>query len=101
MRRLRTLRGNVRCVAGLLIAGVVAPGAFAQAQKKEMAPKRIAIRAGRLIDGKSDAVIGNALILIEGDKIVSVTPGGSAPAGTEILDLSKSTVMPSLPRLRQ
>jgi len=37
-------------------------------------PKQIAIRAGRLIDGKSDTPIANALILIEGDKIVSVTP---------------------------
>jgi len=33
----------------------------------------------RLIDGKTDAPIANALILIEGDKIVSVTPGGTLP----------------------
>jgi imidazolonepropionase-like amidohydrolase len=55
---------------------------------------RVAIRAGRLIDGKSDKLIENALILIEGEKIVSVTAGGSAPAGVEVIDLSKATVMP-------
>ena len=63
-------------------------------QSPSPALKRVAIRAGRLIDGKSDAPISNALILIEGDKIVSVTPGGSSPAGVELIDLSKATVLP-------
>ena len=58
------------------------------------APHRIAIRAGKLIDGKSDKPGENALILIEGDKIVSVTAGGSAPAGADVIDLSKATVLP-------
>jgi imidazolonepropionase-like amidohydrolase len=65
-------------------------------QSATAAPKRIAIRAGRLIDGKSDTPISNALILIEGDKIASVTAGGSAPAGVEVIDLSKATVLPGL-----
>src|SRR5579863_9047271 len=58
------------------------------------APKQIAVRAGHLIDGKSDKPVENALVLIEGDKIVSVTPGGAAPAGVEVIDLSKATVLP-------
>src|SRR5208282_3672371 len=49
---------------------------------------------GRLIDCKSDAPIANALILIEGDKIVSVPPGGTPPAGVELIDLSNATVLP-------
>lgn len=57
-------------------------------------PHRIAIRAGQLIDGKSDKPLVNALIVVEGDKIVSVVAGGSAPAGVEIIDLSKATVLP-------
>jgi imidazolonepropionase-like amidohydrolase len=57
-------------------------------------PHRIAIRAGRLIDGKSDKPIENALIVIEGDKIVSITAGGKAPAGADEIDLSKATVLP-------
>ena len=60
------------------------------------AAKRIAIRAGRLIDGKGGAPMSNALILVEGDKITSVTAGGAAPAGVEVIDLSKSTVLPGL-----
>jgi imidazolonepropionase-like amidohydrolase len=58
------------------------------------ASRRIAIRAGKLIDGKNDRPLENALILVEGDKIVSVTPGGNAPAGVEVIDLSKATVLP-------
>ena len=65
------------------------------AQEKQSArPKRIAIRAGHLIDGKSDKVLADALIVIEDDKIVSVTTGGAPPAGVELIDLSKSTVLP-------
>ena len=58
--------------------------------------KRIAIRAGKLIDCKSDTPITNELILIEGDKILSVTPGGAPPPGIEVIDLSKATVLPGL-----
>jgi len=57
-------------------------------------PQRIAIRAGQLIDGKSDKPLVNALIVIEGDKIMSVVAGGSAPTGVEVIDLSKATVLP-------
>jgi imidazolonepropionase-like amidohydrolase len=68
---------------------------LSQAQNKPAAPpKKFAIRAGHLIDGKSDSPIANALILVEGDKIVSVTPGGTPPAGVELIDLSNATVLP-------
>jgi imidazolonepropionase-like amidohydrolase len=56
--------------------------------------KRIAIRAGHLLDGKSEKPIDNAIIVVEDDKIVSVTPGGTPPAGIEMIDLSKETVLP-------
>lgn len=80
----------VACV-GLAISVRAANGAQ---EKEKAATKKIAIRAGRLIDGKSETPILNALILIEGDKIVSVTPGGTPPAGAELIDLSKATVLP-------
>jgi imidazolonepropionase-like amidohydrolase len=67
-----------------------------QEKRREAPPKKIAIRAGRLIDAKSDAPISNALILIEGDQIVSVTAGGSPPVGVKTIDLAKATVLPGL-----
>jgi imidazolonepropionase-like amidohydrolase len=85
-------------LAALIAAFVLAAGtglaAYGQTAKKEAPPKRVAIRAGRLIDGKSDSAIQNAVIVIEGDKIVSVTAGGAPPSGVELIDLSKATVMP-------
>ena len=85
----------------LLIAAVAVTGILlcvretGQAQEKEKAAaKKVAIRAGRLIDGKSDTPISNALILVEGERIVSVSAGGTAPAGVEVIDLSKTTVLP-------
>lgn len=63
-------------------------------EKKPAPPKRMAIRAGHLIDGKNDKVLDNALIVIEDDKIVSVATGGTPPTGVELIDLSKSTVLP-------
>ena len=85
----RGFRWFVVGFAMFLLGGVV----LAQ-EKSSAAPHRIAIRAGRLIDGKSDVPIANALILVENDKIASVTPGGPAPAGVEVIDLSKATVLP-------
>ena len=55
--------------------------------------KRIVVRAGRLIDGKSERPIANAMIVVDGGKIVSVTPGGTAPADAEVIDLSHATVL--------
>src|SRR5277367_4581663 len=80
-RRLAILMGVVLCCVSL----------NAQAPKKET--KRIAVRAGKLIDGKSEQPISNAMIVVEDGKIVSVTPGGIAPAGVEVIDLSHATVL--------
>ncbi|HKI10804.1 MAG TPA: amidohydrolase family protein [Candidatus Acidoferrum sp.] len=84
---------HIRKLAVCLALLFFCASAFAQ-EKPAAVPKKIAIRAGRLIDGKSDTVVANALILIEGDKIVSVTPGGTPPAGVELIDLSRATVLP-------
>ncbi|HTA49299.1 MAG TPA: amidohydrolase family protein [Verrucomicrobiae bacterium] len=80
-------------LAAVLLLSIPCSFLYAQ-QSSAPAPKHVAIRAGRLIDCKSDAPISNALILIEGDKILSVTPGGSPPPGVELIDLSKATVLP-------
>src|SRR5262245_22544687 len=78
-------------LAALVPAWAQAPAAAAQ---KSAPAKRMAIRAGHLIDGKSVKPLDNVLILVDGDNISSVTPGGSAPAGVVTIDLSKSTVLP-------
>jgi imidazolonepropionase-like amidohydrolase len=54
----------------------------------------IAIRAGRLIDGRGGPPIANAIILIDGDRITKVGPGLTIPANARVIDLSRATVLP-------
>jgi imidazolonepropionase-like amidohydrolase len=55
---------------------------------------RIAIRAGRLIDGLGGAPVSDAVILVENDRITAVGRGLAIPAGARVIDLSGSSVMP-------
>jgi imidazolonepropionase-like amidohydrolase len=86
-------RRTLCCASLAVLSAFLVSGAWAQ-QAASTPAKRLAIRAGRLIDGKSDTPVANALIVIEGDKIVSVAPGSSAPSGVELIDLSRATVLP-------
>jgi len=56
------------------------------------------LRAGMLIDGKSDAPKRNQVIVIRGNKIENVADAASAkiPEGATVVDLSHSTVLPGL-----
>jgi imidazolonepropionase-like amidohydrolase len=62
------------------------------------APKTIAIRAGHLFDSKSGQVLTNQVVVIQGDRIVEVGPASSVkvPATAEVIDLSRSYVLPGL-----
>jgi imidazolonepropionase-like amidohydrolase len=57
---------------------------------------RVAIRAGRLIDGRGGPPIANAVILIEGDRITAVGAGLTIPGNARVIDLSRYTVLPGL-----
>src|ERR1700719_2274049 len=84
---------NVIAILAITAMGTTISAAYAQ-EKPASPAKKIAVRAGHLIDGRNDKVIDNALILIEGDTITSVSSGGQPPAGVELLDLSQYTVLP-------
>jgi imidazolonepropionase-like amidohydrolase len=62
------------------------------------APKTVAIRAGHLFDSKSGQVLANQVVVIQGDRIAEVGPASSVkiPAGAEVIDLSRSYVLPGL-----
>jgi len=71
------------------------------AQKKSSAPALFpftVIRAGTLIDGKSDAPRRDQVIVIRGNRIDGVSDAAAAkiPAGATVIDLSHSTVLPGL-----
>ncbi len=56
----------------------------------------IAIRAARLIDGKSDAPMSNAVVLVEEGKIVAVGSGLATPSDAQVIDLGDKTLLPGL-----
>ena len=58
--------------------------------------RRLAIRCGRLIDGKADTAAGPSVILIEGDHITAVGPNPNIPTDAQVIDLSRATVLPGL-----
>jgi imidazolonepropionase-like amidohydrolase len=72
------------------------PLSYAQTGEQKQQPKRVAIKAGRLIDTKTGAVINNAFILIEGDKITAAGPNVTVPAEVEVIDLKDKTILPGL-----
>ncbi|HEY3927647.1 MAG TPA: amidohydrolase family protein [Candidatus Koribacter sp.] len=61
-----------------------------------LAAQTVAIRAGHLIDPASGKVSQNQVILVRDKKIVEVGDHVSIPAGTAVLDLSNSWVMPGI-----
>lgn len=58
--------------------------------------RQIAIRCGRLLDGKTPGAISDAIVLIEGNHITAIGSGLKIPAGIEVIDLSRATVLPGL-----
>jgi imidazolonepropionase-like amidohydrolase len=82
-----------RCIATLVL--FVCVPAYSQAP----APDHwIAVRAGRVFDGKSNTLSTNQVVLIKGDHIVELGPAEKVklPAGAEVIDLSHATVLPGL-----
>jgi len=55
-------------------------------------PKPIAIKAARMFDGTSDAVVRNVVIVVEAGRIKSI--GGAVPANAEVIDLGDATLLP-------
>jgi imidazolonepropionase-like amidohydrolase len=59
-------------------------------------PKRIAVRATRMLDVRSGNIIKNVVVLSESGRVIEVGEGISIPANTEIINLGDSTLLPGL-----
>jgi len=77
------------------LALLLAAPASAQPQAAAAAPVT-AIRAGRLLDPDGGRILANQIILVEGNRIRDVGPNVQVPAGAQVIDLSRMTVMPGL-----
>ena len=76
----------------------VSISAAAQEKSTAAAESWTIIRAGSLIDGKSDKPRHDQVITIHGNRIESVSDAATAkvPAGAAVIDLSKATLLPGL-----
>src|SRR5260221_1542189 len=60
------------------------------------APRVFAIKAGKLVDPEKGSTATNQIILVRGRKIEAVGANVQIPADAQVIDLSKSTVLPGL-----
>jgi imidazolonepropionase-like amidohydrolase len=60
--------------------------------------RTIAVRAGKLFDSVNGRMLAGQVVLISGDRITAVGPEAQVkiPAGAEVIDLRRSTVLPGL-----
>jgi imidazolonepropionase-like amidohydrolase len=73
------------------------PVALAQKPQAPAPEKTVAIRAANLIDGSSSQLRHDVLVVVKGNRIVSVTEGGKAPADAEVFDFGRDvTLLPGL-----
>ncbi len=61
-----------------------------------MAQNRLVIRGGTLVDVRDGSLVPDTVIVLEGDRIVSVTSGGSLPPGGTVIDATGKYLLPGL-----
>src|ERR1700687_6082583 len=74
----------VMCLAALSTA----------AQQAKPASKTYALKAARLFDGKSDALVKPGVVIVTDGKIVAAGANAAIPAGAEVIDLGDATLLP-------
>src|SRR5438477_11040275 len=55
----------------------------------------IALKAARLFDGKSRALIQTGVVLVQGDKIADAGANIAIPPGAQVIDLGDATLSPA------
>src|ERR1041385_9147851 len=58
------------------------------------ADQAIVLKAARLFDGKSKALVPNGVVIVQGEKIVDVGSNLATPDGAKVIDLGDATLSP-------
>jgi imidazolonepropionase-like amidohydrolase len=91
---------NIRSIQNRLLAGaacaLVMRASVAHAQATAAQSPQTVVRAAKLIDVKAGTVVENPVILVRGNRIVSVGPNAAVPAGARVIDLGNVTLLPGL-----
>jgi imidazolonepropionase-like amidohydrolase len=87
------MRLYLRSVSILTTAGVFFLVGVASLQAAE-SDKVIALKAARLFDGKSKALVTNGVVLVQGNKIVDAGSNLPVPPDAQVIDLGDATLSP-------
>src|SRR5213080_4277689 len=60
----------------------------------QAADQLIVLKAARFFDGKSDALVQNAVVIVQGDKIVDAGSNLPVPSDAQLIDLGEATLSP-------
>jgi imidazolonepropionase-like amidohydrolase len=60
----------------------------------QAADKVVVLKAARLFDGKSKALVQNGVVIVQGNKIVDAGSNLPAPADAQVIDLGDATLSP-------
>src|SRR5438876_2487861 len=58
------------------------------------ADQSVVLKAARMFDGKSNALVQNAVVIVQGDKIVDAGSNLPIPSGAQVVDLGDATLSP-------
>jgi imidazolonepropionase-like amidohydrolase len=85
----------MRLLVLLLLAAWLATNVSKSARSQETKPaSATALKAARLFDGKSDTLVRNGTVLIQGTKITAAGAGITIPSGAVLIDLGDATIAP-------
>src|SRR5690348_13274729 len=54
----------------------------------------IVLKAARMFDGKSKALVPNGVVVVQGNKIVDVGSNLAAPSDAQVIDFGDATICP-------
>lgn len=83
----------VRKAVGLLLFGL-AVLLLGSGQAQQAASKTMVLKAARLFDGKSNALVTPGVVVVTDGKIVAAGSSSATPAGAEVIDLGDATLLP-------
>jgi imidazolonepropionase-like amidohydrolase len=89
---MRTVNVRGALVSSAAAAALLA-GGLAAADQPASPPETIVLKAAHIFDSTGTALKDGGMIVVRGDRIVSVG-GSSAPAGARVIDLGDTTLLP-------
>src|SRR6266511_1634231 len=85
-----------RTHASLLSLFIICLLSPSTSHSRQAAGRVVVVKAARALDARAGAMISNAVIVIEGDRVKTIGANAAIPAEVEVIDLGSKTVLPGL-----